>query len=485
MPLRNEIVLMKKRFNRRDFLRAVGAGTASLVAGCTDTFSRQLEIKAAIRKLNIVLILVDDLGWKDVGFMGSEYYETPNIDRVAREGMVFTNAYSNGPNCAPSRACLLSGQYAPRHGVYTVGSSARQPVGKQRLVPVHNKRILDSEIVTIAEALKQAGYVSASIGKWHLGSDPELGPVSQGFDVNVGGNESGQPKSYFSPYQNKDISDGLEGEYLTNRLTNEALKFIEQNRDKPFFLYLPHYAVHTPLQAKKSMIEKYKRKRPSNGQKNPTYAAMIESTDQGIGKIMDKLDEFGLTDNTIVFFFSDNGGVGGVTSMAPLRGAKGMLYEGGIRVPMIVRWPGRIKSGCINHTPVIGTDFYPTILEIASLAKPSGHLLDGESLVPLLTKAANLKRDAIFWHFPAYLQGKCKSLNDPYFRTRPVSAVRKDNWKLLEFFEDSRLELYNLKDDIGERNNLAQEMPEKVKELHQTLMAWRKSVGAKMPTRKN
>jgi len=376
---------MGTTINRREFIRTMGLGAAGAVLGASAIPATSAV--GAVRKMrrpNIVFILADDLGWKDVGFMGSRYYETPNLDRLATEGIVFTQAYTNGPNCAPTRASLMSGQYSPRHGVYTVGSSERGKSKHRKLIPIENKTTLDASVVTLAEALKPAGYISASMGKWHLGNDPELGPIGQGFDVNVGGYEAGHPKSYFSPYRNPTLSDGPKGEYLTDRLTAKAIQFIEANRERPFFLYLPHYAVHTPLQAKKAMIEKYKQKTPSDDQGNPTYAAMVESLDQGVGRIMEKLDELKLTNKTMVIFCSDNGGVKGITSMAPLRGGKGMLYEGGIRVPLAVRWPSRIKAGTTCDEPVISIDFYPTLLAVAAVKKPQGHVLDGTSIVPLL-----------------------------------------------------------------------------------------------------
>jgi len=479
--------------NRRDFLKSCATAAQGFVlsncafeaAGCAlSGGSGQVPIDR--EPPNIVFIFIDDMGWRDVGFMGSQYYETPNIDKLAGEGMVFTSAYSNAPNCAPARACLLSGQYGPRHGVYTVDTSARGPSRLRKLIPITNTTVLDANIVTIAEAIKSAGYVSASIGKWHLGDDPQFGPTGQGFDVNVGGYSAGQPqKGYFVPYKNPELPDGPPGEYLTDRLTSEALNFIESNSDKPFFLYLPHYAVHTPLQAKAGIIDKYKKKPVSNGQENATYAAMIESTDQGVGRIMDKLDELGLTENTIVFFFSDNGGVKGITSNQPLRGGKGMLYEGGIREPMFVRWPGVVKPGTICDTPVIGIDMYPTILEMTGARKPEGKVLDGESIVPLLEGGKSLNRTALFWHFPAYLQGKAEGARDPHFRTRPCAAVRMGHFKLIEYFEDGALELYNLKDDIGEQRNLVDDIPEKARELHKLMLAWRKAVKAPVPTELN
>ncbi len=462
--------------SRRVFLKAAGAAMlASPLARAANTPTRP----------NIVFILADDLGWTDVGFMGSKYYETPNLDKIARQGIVFTNAYSNGPNCAPTRASLLSGQYTPRHGIYTVTNSDRGPSKQRKLIPTPTRTTLDSNIITIAEALKPAGYISASMGKWHMGNDPQLGPIGQGFDLNIGGNIAGHPKSYFSPYKNPNLKDGPKGEYLTDRLTDEALKFIEANKTRPFFLYLPHYAVHTPIQAKDQITQKYKAKTPSNGHTNPKYAAMIESMDTGIGRIMDKLDQLNLTDNTIVIFFSDNGGLKTVTSAEPLRGGKGMLYEGGIRVPLAVRWPGSIKPSTKCDQPVIGIDFYPTLLDIAKTPRPQNHTLDGVSIIGPLTGGRALSREAIYWHFPAYLQGKATGARDQYFRTRPGSVIRQGPWKLIEYFEDSDLELYNLADDIGEKNNLAHSHPDRAAQLHLSLKKWRKEIGAPVPTKPN
>lgn len=470
--------------NRRNFLKKTGIAALSLAAGQSGVFGASRKIASPAKasdKPNIVFILIDDLGWKDVGFMGSKFYETPNIDKLARRGMVFTNAYSNAPNCAPSRACLMSGKYSPRHGVYTVGTAERGQAHQRILIPTKNKTVLDAEFITIPEALKKSGYVSASMGKWHLGANP----VSQGFDVNIAGDHRGLPGSggYFSPYKNPNLSDGPKDEYLTDRLTDEAIKFIKTNKDKPFFLYLPHYAVHTPIQAKKELIKKYKNKAPHNGQSNAKYAAMIDSTDQGVGRIMDTLDKLKLTENTIVIFFSDNGGYGPATSMAPLRGAKGMLYEGGIRVPMIVSMPGKIKENTKCQTPVIGTDFYPTLLEMTETNKPDSYELDGKSIVPLLKQAKGFKRDSIYFHFPAYLQAY-KNWKGPW-RTTPAGAIRKGDYKLIEFFEDGTLELYYLKDDISETNNLAKKMPDKTKELYEDMIKWRKSVKAPVPNEPN
>ncbi len=471
--------------DRRTFLKASSKSIIGAVVGssCVNYLSCDIS-----RKPNIILFLVDDMGWSDLGCFGSQYYETPNIDKLAKEGIKFTNAYANAPNCAPTRACLLSGQYTPRHGVYTVNDPVRGKLEDRKLVPPENRRILLSEKITIAEALKKGGYVSASMGKWHMGDPPELGPKAQGFDVNIAGDHHGHPPAgYFSPYELPNLKNAPKGEYLTDRLTEEAIQFIENNKDAPFFLYLPFYTVHTPIQAKKNLIEKFKAKPGSSGQNNPEYAAMIASLDAGVGRILQKADELGLTENTFVLLSSDNGGVGGyedldipindITSNAPLRGGKGMLYEGGIRVPMIVRWPGFVKPGQVTDVPVISTDFYPTLLDVAGVDAPANYPMDGESLLPIIKNGSTLNRNAIFWHFPAYLQaGGTREL-----RTTPAGAIRRGNYKLIEFFEDGRLELYDLQNDIGETKNLAEELPEKTKELHNELKNWRQSLNADMP----
>ncbi len=433
------------------------------------------------KPLNIVFFLIDDLGWTDLGCMGSDFYETPNIDRLAQQGMLFTRAYSNGPNCAPSRASIISGEYTPRHKIFTVGNAARGRPEFRKLIPIKNTRTLAPEFVTIAEALKANGYVTATIGKWHLGKDP----TTQGFDINIAGCEWGSPRGggYFSPYHYPHLVNDRPGEYLTDRLTREACKFIEQNKDRPFFLYFPHYAVHAPWQAKKELIEKYKAKTPGKRHNNPVYAAMIESVDESVGAVLKKLDELDIADRTVVVFSSDNGGVTLVTNNAPLRGCKGMLYEGGIRVPLIIKWPGVTRPGSRCNVPVIGVDFYPTFLEMTGTPAPKNYKLDGQSLVPLLTGKGTFPERALFWHFPCYLQSFM--LSQGPFRTTPAGAIRVGDWKLLEFFEDGRLELYNTKEDIGEQHNLAKQFPEKVKELHKRLEEWRQQVHAPIPTEKN
>jgi arylsulfatase A-like enzyme len=453
------------------------------------TFSRTLiawlalaTLASAAKPPNIVFYFIDDLGWTDVSFMGSKYYETPHVDRLAREGMKFMSAYSNAPNCAPSRACLMSGQYSPRHGVFTVGNSDRGKAEYRKLIPIKNKTVLADKFVTIAESLRAAGYATATMGKWHLGADP----TTQGFDVNIAGKQWGGPAGggYHSPYNYPNLVNREKGEYLTDRLGAEACKFIEANKDKPFFLYLTHYAVHLPIQAKADITAKYKKKKPGGGHNNPAYAAMVESMDDSIGAVQATLKRLKLDDNTIVIFFADNGGHAAVTSNAPLRGSKGMLYEGGIREPLAIKWPGVTKPGSTCHEPVIAVDFYPTLLEIAGAKRPKNYLLDGVSLTPLLRDAsASLGRAALHWHFPCYLQGYLRK-HGP-FRTTPAAAIRMGDWKLIEFFEDGKLELYNLKDDLSEKNDLVKKMPAKTKELHTAMLKWRKETSAPVPTEKN
>ncbi len=465
---------------------------AALSLGCNSVKNDQQSDNQQ-EKPNIVLFFIDDLGWRDVGFMGSNYYETPNIDKLASEGMIFTNAYANAPNSAPSRACLMSGKYSPRHGVYTVGSSERGESINRKLIPTKNKTVLDTSFVTIAEALKPAGYTSIQIGKFHLGSDNEgTGPIAQGFNYNVAGDYEGMPPSYFYPYCRKMkngndwclkfLEGGEEGEYLTDRLTDEAVKFLDEHYKDPFFMYFAHYAVHTPIQGKEELVKKYESKQGDSIHNNPTYAAMIQSMDESLGRLNNKLEELGVAENTIIVFFSDNGGHGPTTKMHPLRGVKGMLYEGGIREPMFVKWPGVVEQGSTCETPVIGIDFYPTFLEMAGAKTPGNYTLDGKSIVPLLKQNGAFEREAIYWHFPAYLQGYKPGM---IWRTTPVAVIRAGDYKLIEFFEDSTLELYNLKEDIGEKHNLADEMPEKKEELYRMMLEWRQETNAPVPIERN
>lgn len=429
---------------------------------------------------NVVLILVDDYGWADLGCYGSRFYETPNMDRLARQGMRFTNAYAACAVCSPSRAAIQTGLYPARlHLTDWIPGEGDNHKGNALLVPNWTK-YLSTSYDTLAKALARQGYFSGSIGKWHLGGK-EITPQAHGFQVNVGGGTPGHPPTYFWPYKKKGKGlPGLEegghpGEYLNDRLTSEAVTFIRQNKQKPFFLYLAHYAVHVPLEAKPEMIAKYKAKPNDSPQKNPTYAAMVESVDQGIGRVLDALDEQGLTSNTLVLLTSDNGGLWpNATCNAPLRAGKCYPYEGGIRVPLIVRWPGRVAPGSQCSEPVSGMDFYPTLMQAVGTAKdtPTSPTVDGVSLMPLLTQTGSLKRDALYWHYPHYWHGD---------EVRPWGAVRAGNWKLIEFYEDMRVELYDLSKDPSEKSDLAASMPAKASELREKLHAWRKSVDAQMP----
>ncbi len=432
---------------------------------------------------NIVFILADDLGYSDLACFGSKYYETPNIDKLAAGGMKFIDGYSCGPNCQPSRAALMSGQYGPRTGIYTVGSIDRFDWHSRPLRPVDNVTALPLDKITIADTLKKAGYATGMFGKWHLGMDAEHFPTKRGFDEAI---ESSGAHFDFKTYPKTDYP---KGQYLADFLTDHAVDFIERHKDQPFFLYLPHFGVHAPYQAKKELIAKFKNKPPVGGQKNPTYAAMIASVDESVGRVIATLDKLGLTDNTLVIFSSDNGGVGGyesvglsrngVTDNAPLKGGKGMLYEGGIRVPYIFNWKGKIAPGVTNDTAIMGIDLYPTFVELAHAEAPPNYPLDGVSLMPVLTGVKKtLDRSGLDWHFPGYL-----GFGQGEWRTTPAAAVSAGDWKLLEFFEDGRQELYNLKDDIGEKHNVATDNPDKVKELHEKMLDWRKELGAKMPTK--
>lgn len=427
---------------------------------------------------NFVFLFMDDLGWADLGCYGNEFHETSNIDRLAREGMKFTDAYAACPVCSPTRASTLTGKYPARLDI-TDWIPGRKPQPSEKLIAPRFSQQLPLEEVTLAEALGRAGYISASIGKWHLG-DESYYPEKQGFALNFLGSAMGYTRSYFCQPEEVEAGECQEGEYLTDRLTDEALKFIQKNRGKPFFLYLPHYAVHTPIEGKKDKVEKYQANFKRLGIKaNSEYAAMVESSDDSVGRIMRKLNELKLDERTVVIFTSDNGGLRyeqkstqAVTSNAPLRAGKGHLYEGGIREPLIVRWPGAIKPGSTCDLPVTSTDFFPTMLEIAGITRRPGEGLDGESLVPLLKRTGGLKRRAIYWHYPHYSnQGG-----------EPGGAIRYGDHKLIEFYEDQRLELYDLRRDLGERKNLAATMPRKAATLRSMLDDWRKSVGAKMPT---
>lgn len=456
-----------------------------LAAGMVLSLLTAGPVEAAERP-NILFIFLDDFGWKDLSFMGSDFYETPNLDRLAAAGMVFTNAYSCAANCAPARACLLSGQYTPRHEIYNVGTRRRGNPKFGKLKHIPGTATLRTDIVTWAQCIQQAGYKTATMGKWHLSNDP----IPYGFDLNIGGTHSGgPPRGYFPPHGKvPGLGNAPPGEYVTDRLYDEAIKFIEANQDRPWFLYLTHFAVHTPLQAKKELIEKYNHKQPGQLHHSAVMAAMIESVDEGAGRLERKLKELGLTEKTAIVFFSDNGGYGPATSMHPLKGYKGTYYEGGIREPFFVKWPGVVKPGTKCEVPIIGVDLFPTFCEMTGAKLPQDQPLDGVSITPLLKGAESLQPRALYWHFPAYLQSYARVFDeqrDPLYRSRPCGIIRFGDWKLHEYFEDNGLELYNLREDIGEKNNLADSMPEKTKELHNLLVAWRQEIKAPVPSEPN
>ncbi|MEM8486450.1 MAG: sulfatase [Bacteroidota bacterium] len=486
---------------------------------------------------NIVFFLVDDLGWRDVGSFGSTFYETPNIDRLTAEGVKFTQAYAASHVCSPTRASIMTGKYPARLHL-TDWLQGRQSYAFEQLRKPEYLPHLPLEEITLAEAFKQHGYQTGHIGKWHLGEDP-YGPLEQGFDMQVPDWNKGWPKAgYYAPFE----LDGLDdepGQYLTDRLTDVAVAYIESNKDQPFFLHMSHFAVHDPIHGRPDLVEKYRQKmaqqdmpegpdfilegnpddanplsraelaelieQPSHEghkvlpqrtfkikqhQDNIHFAAMVESMDESLGRIMDTLEAQGLSDNTIIVFFSDNGGMSGAnvgwatrvvesdkldlayaTSNLPLRGAKGWLYEGGVRVPMVVKWPAGAKAGSESETLVMSTDFYPSLLELAGLPQMPVQAVDGVSFVPSL-KGETVDRDPIYWHFPQYSNHGMQS---------PGGGVRSGDYKLLEYYENNTVQLFNLREDIGEQNNLALAEPEKAAELLSLLHDWRADVQAQMP----
>ncbi|TWT65270.1 sulfatase [Allorhodopirellula solitaria] len=453
-----------------------------LTVALTVLVVRAEAIGADPPKTNVIVVLIDDLGWKDVGCNGSEYYQTPNIDRLASQGMRFTDGYAACNVCSPSRAAILSGKCPARLMLTQWLPSGRWSPTEHRLREGRYLANLPLEEVTVGEAMREAGYRTGFIGKWHLGTETYYYPEHQGFDVNIAGRDYGAPGSYFFPFEGgwripttgkmlrkESPLSGEKGDYLPDRLAEEAEGFIRQNADQPFFLILSHYAVHTPLQAKKEVIDRYRDVPKTQRQGKPTYAAMVESIDDSLGRVMDTLQDENLDDRTLIIFTSDNGGNGGVTNHAPLRGNKGSNYEGGIRVPLIIKWPGQTEPGWVSDTPVIGMDLYPTILDATGQSlKPYQHL-DGTSLVPVLTGSGRLERDAIYWHYPHY---------NRHPSAFPSGVIRAGDWKLIEEFETGELSLYNLAEDIGESTELSNAEPAKLAELHSKLKAWRREVGA-------
>lgn len=421
---------------------------------------------SALAKPNFIVILIDDMGWKDMGFSGSDFIDTPHTDALAREGVIFSQAYASAPNCAPTRACLMSGQYTPRHGVFTVVDARHEPgLPHHKVVAAHSNAALATESVTIAEAFKSGGYATAMYGMWNLGrgrDGPET-PTGQGFD------DFKQPRDLGF---DKDAYVNRDGEYLTDAFTSEGIRFIKRNQSQPFFLYLAYHAVHHPFQPKAELIKKYQRKASSTRTSvNPEYAATAEAVDQNIGRLQESLKTLGLDKNTIVVYTSDNGG--DRRNAAPLNGGKGSLFEGGIRVPAAV-WGAGIRQSYTSDTPFLSMDIYPTLLELAGLPQPKDHILDGQSFAALLTGGEEPQRGALFWHFPSYIGNGA-----------PSSAIHKGKYKLIEYFEDQSVALFDLDKDIGETKNIAKLQPEIAKQLHNELMAWHEATEAPRPTMAN
>ena len=443
----------------------------------------------AAKKPNIIFIMADDLGWADVGYNGAEFYETPNIDKLRAAGMAFSSAYPGASNCMPSRACIMSGMYVPRTQMWTPGGLAKgEKEYMKLLVPrrgddrgkgiIPSKLSLPPSVTSVAEVLNTAGYQTARFGKWHLGDD------TQGFQVSdAGGNGKGGGGKF---YGNVDVAE---------RLTDRTIEFIEENKNGPFFIYLCHWDVHTPIRARKEVVEKYQKKLKSqkwDREWNSTYAAMIEAVDISVGRVREAIRKQGLADNTLIIFTSDNGGHSGATWCEPLKGAKGAFYEGGIRVPTCMTWPGVIKPGSNCDIPITGVDLMPSAAELAGAKLPKKQPVDGRSWVPLLSGKQALTDRAVFWHYPLYLAGGTYNQVVPihgteqnYWRATPCSVIRKGDWKLIQFFEDDSVQLYNLKSDIGEETDLSTAEPKRARALLAELKAWQKKTKAVIPTQPN
>ncbi len=461
---------------RRRFLYGIGSlmGSAAVVSrfDLGTAIATESSISSHEDKPNIVFILADDLGWSDLGCYGNRFIETYNTDRLASQGIRFTQAYAAAPVCSPTRSSIHSGQYPARFGLYDFLGGPHKFLWTMLKPPENHP--MPPGTVTLAEALKEAGYVSCHVGKWHTGSKP----VDQGYIK--------APQEYEGAnLLSQDFLDSL-SEFVqsnpgkrTGQITQQAIRFIQSNQDRPFLCYVSYHAVHIPCKARQELVDKYKAKAKAIGTEiDPVYAAMTHAMDEALGYILETLNLLGLADNTVVIFFSDNGGLDRtvsenaplITTNAPLRGNKGQLYEGGIRDPLIVRWPGVVKPGAVCHTPVISNDFMPTMLDVAGTKPASGQIVDGVSIVPLLEGGSDLDRDALYWHYPVY------------HHSTPAAAIREGDCKLIEFFEDGHLELYNLREDIGESNNLAGTIPEEAARLHGKLLRWQESVGAEFPT---
>jgi arylsulfatase A len=448
-----------------------------LLAGLVSSISAATGPAA---KLNVVLILADDLGWTDLATYGSDFHETPHLDRLARAGVKFTQSYSACTVCSPTRAALLTGKYPARLRI-TDWIPGDMPDNPRLLVPDWTKALPAAE-TTLAEAFQAAGYATAAIGKWHLGG-PNSYPEKHGFDVNVAGTDKPQPPTYHAPWNIPTLTpDGQPGDYLTDRLAEEAVRFIDRHRDRPFFLYLPHFAVHTPIQGRADLVAKYQRKlRDGLTHRNAAYAAMTESLDAAVGRVVTRLDELNLRERTLIVFTSDNGGriTQGTTSNAPLRYGKASAYEGGVRVPLIIAGPGVAPAGRVSNAPVITMDLFPTLVELAGLPGAAARsALDGVSLASHLRGGPAPGRDALFWHYPHHQHYQLGG-------AMPYAAIRAGDFKLIEFFHDltqPKLELYNVRTDIGETTDLATAQPQRVADLRARLHAWQREVGAQQPT---
>ena len=469
-------------------LKSVAAVATMLLIGMTiaapGPFPGAASAACGEERPNIVFVLADDLGWKDLGCQGNRRIATPRIDQLARQGMRFTDAYSAAPVCSPTRAAILTGQAPARLRITNhLPDQPRFTPKEAVLASAECREFLAAEYVTIAERLRDAGYATAFMGKWHLSGprqpagggqgDLRFYPEQQGFDINLGGCSLGGPPTFFDPYRIHNLPSRREGEYLPDRIFDEAIQFVRRNRERPFFLNIWSYAVHWPMEAPEALVEQY-RDRLGPGLKDARYAAMIEAYDAAFGRLLDALDQEGLADRTLVVFTSDNGPYDGVADVRPLRAAKGYLYEGGIRVPMIVRQPGLVPAGNTCGTPVISTDFYATLLDVAGLEPDPAIPADGESLLPLLTGAGRLQRDAIYFHYPNYAF---------HGGNRLGGAIRCGDYKLIENFDDGSRELYNLAEDIAESRDLAETQSKRAAELAERLQAWRREVDAAMPAR--
>jgi arylsulfatase A-like enzyme len=471
--------------SRRRMLRMVAGSAGSVV------FMRRASAVEPNARPNVIFILADDLGWSDTALYGGDLVETPNLARLAKTSVQFTNAYSAAPVCSPTRASFMTGKYPARLHMTTWYEASQKPPMNKKLIPPVTVGDLPLTETTVAEVLHEAGYLTAHVGKWHLGS-AGFYPENQGFDINIGGTFWGAPQTHFYPYKGTKyfgsearyiphLEWGKPGEYLADRLTTEALDIMSKAREQPFYLNLWFHSVHVPAEAPESLVESYKQKlHPGLHHTNATYAAMVGNLDTNIGRVLDHIEKLGIADRTIVVFGSDNGGYIGkwqgarVTDNYPLRSGKGSLYEGGIRVPLMVRWPGTGAQGKSSEEPVISNDFFPTVLDMAGLLGDASYeRTDSRSLLPLLKDPhGRLDRERLFFHYPHY-----------YETTTPVSAVRERNWKLLQYLEDERCELYNLTNDLSERNDLASRQPERAAQLREQLESWRNAVNAQMPSR--